>query len=348
MNTFNTADVAVTASMSIDSAAKLDVDLTASIRPLFVLGPPRSFTSVVGAMLGQHPQMYGLPETHLFSYETMAARRLSCLEATYPMGHGLLRAVAELYFNEQNEATIKLADAWLRRRSHFTTGYLFEVLANKVYPRILVDKSPSVVYKIQFMQRIYDMFPEARFIHLLRHPRGHGESVMKYIEERKQRGAIPPTHWLLHLSTYPHRRENGTEPLRRCSVLDPQRGWYTLNRTIGLFLESVPENQKLQLRGEDVLTDPDRELQRVATWMGLRDDDEAIQEMKHPERSPYACFGPANARYGNDAHFLENPALRPLRGGKAALSLEGPLSWRADGAEFLPKVKLLARSFGYQ
>src|SRR6516225_5669539 len=77
--------------------------------PLFILGLPRSFTSVVAAMLGQHPQMYGLPETHLFSYETMEERSEACSQATYTMAHGLLRSVAQLYFNAQTDRTIKLA-----------------------------------------------------------------------------------------------------------------------------------------------------------------------------------------------------------------------------------------------
>jgi hypothetical protein len=39
-------------------------------RPLFILAPPRSFTSVICGMIGQHPQMYGLPEVNLFAGET--------------------------------------------------------------------------------------------------------------------------------------------------------------------------------------------------------------------------------------------------------------------------------------
>ena len=38
---------------------------------VIMLGPPRSFTSVVSAMVGQHPQLYGLPEVHLFTTETV-------------------------------------------------------------------------------------------------------------------------------------------------------------------------------------------------------------------------------------------------------------------------------------
>ena len=38
-------------------------------QPLFILAPPRSFTTVTSAMIGQHPEMYGLPETNLFVAE---------------------------------------------------------------------------------------------------------------------------------------------------------------------------------------------------------------------------------------------------------------------------------------
>ena len=30
--------------------------------PLFILAPPRSYTSLFNAMIGQHPEAYGLPE----------------------------------------------------------------------------------------------------------------------------------------------------------------------------------------------------------------------------------------------------------------------------------------------
>ena len=39
---------------------------------LIILGPPRSFTTVVSAILGQHPPMYGLPEVPIFGAETMS------------------------------------------------------------------------------------------------------------------------------------------------------------------------------------------------------------------------------------------------------------------------------------
>jgi hypothetical protein len=113
------------------------------------------------------------------------------------------------------------------------------------------------------------------------------------------------------------------------------------------FLDGLPKGQQMCVRGEDLLRDPDAYLRRIAAWLGLRTDNEAIQAMKHPEQSPYAGFGPLNARLGNDPSFLENPALR--NGPQARKpTLEGPLRWRRDGGEFSPEVKELARAFGYR
>src|SRR5713226_498316 len=310
---------------------------------LIILGPPRSFTTVVSAMLGQHPQMYGLPEIHLFGAETMAEWWEQCALATFNMDHGLVRVVAQIYFGEQTETSVKRAAGWLRRRSHFTTGLLIEELAQKVSPRILVDKSPSIVYRCESLERVYAVFPRARFLHLVRHPRGHGESVIRYLDGRRKLGPVPPSHWLLHLASFPEGSSAGGEAARVLDI-DPQRGWYALHTNICKFLESVPEPQKLRMRGEDLLTDRDQGLAKIAEWLGLRTDSEAIEEMKHPERSPYACFGPPGAYFGNDRSFLRAPTLRPERA--ESHTLEGPLSWRKDGRSFRPEVKELAAKFG--
>jgi hypothetical protein len=311
---------------------------------LVILAPPRSFTTVVSHMLGQHPQMYGLPETHLLTAETMAEWWNLCSEATFNMDHGVLRVVAELYFGGQTECAVKRASGWLRRRSHFTTGAFLELFAERVHPRVLVDKSPSIVYDIKYLQRVYQVFPRARFLHLVRHPRGQGESVMKYLRGRQKLGPVPSSHWLLHLASFPG--PTTSDQPQPAPKLDPQNAWYALNMNICDFLKSVPDDQTMRIRGESLLADPDRGLREVAAWMGLRTDSEAIEEMEHPERSPYAGYGPRGALYGNDRLFLESPALRPGR--MESHSLDGPLSWRKDGQGFVPEVRLLAQQFGYE
>jgi len=314
----------------------------AIVEPLFVLALPRSFSSVVCSMLGQHPQMYALPETQFFLTETVGHWWKLASRSQAPLTHGALRAVAQLYFGEQTEATVNLARGWLMRRSHFTTAYLLEELAAKLSPSVLIDKSSIVVYRLENLQRIYRMFPGARFLHLVRHPKGHGKSVMKYFRERRKSGPLPRAHWLQQLASYP----SAAAKMKKPQELDPQRAWYALNVNIQEFLKTVPDNQKMLIRGEDLLSDPDNGLKEIAQWMGLRTDADAIEQMKHPERSPYASFGPVGARFGNDRFFLESPELRPERA--EPQSLEGPLSWRSDGYGLFPHVQQLAIQFGYR
>jgi hypothetical protein len=338
-------------------------DAPAWADPLFIFAPPRSFSSVVGTMLGQHPQMHGLPETHLFGDETIEQWWARSSQETFQMAHGLLRAIAQLCFREQTESSIKLAAGWLRRRLSFTSGMVFEELARRVYPSILVDKSPNMVYSLESMRRAYQFFPQARFIHLARHPRGHGESVLKYLAElakpeyhlptvdavptlksRAMLGRVP--QWISDLASFPYSSPSQGGDSQSALGVDPQRGWYVLNMNVVIFLKSIPRSQWMTVRGEELLTNPDRGLRQIVAWLGLRADGEAIEEMKHPERSPYACFGPPGARFGNDIFFLQNPALRPAQA--KPQSLEGPLGWRPDGQGFFPEVKELARYLGYR
>jgi hypothetical protein len=129
-------------------------------------------------------------------------------------------------------------------------------------------------------------------------------------------------------------------------VLDPQLVWYRVNANIVKFLATLSAKQQMRIRGEDLLSDPDYHLQEIAGWLGLRTDPAAIEEMKHPEHSPFARVGPWNARAGGDGKFFRHPALRI---GKAQeQSLEGPLPWRGDTLGFRKQVRELAQQFGYK
>ena len=296
--------------------------------PLIILAPPRSFTSVICAMLGQHPEMYGLPEVNLFATETMREREAVVARPRWSE-HGLLRAVAQLFAGEQSIQSVSLARRWLEIRADCACVHVFRELAEQVSPLRLVDKSPRTVLSCEYMQRVRRAFPNTKFIHLLRHPRSFGESLW-------QLGGRPAARKLgaLDYSTNP-------------PTLDLQKAWYKLTVNVITFLDGVPPEQWLRIRGEDLLAEPDQHLRDVCEWLEASVDDEAIGAMKHPEQSPYACFGPVNASLGSDPGFLRAPALRPRSGGEQP-TLEGPLSWREDGEGFSPEVVELANELGYQ
>jgi len=283
---------------------------------------------VISAMLGQHPQMYGLPEVHLFVADTVG-ELFFFYKITGPRRtHGLLRTISEVYMKTQNKKTIDLAKAWLIKNKDTSTAEVFQKIVSKVDPKIVVEKSVTTVWKPANLQRVNRIFPNARYIHLTRHPRGQCESM---IEALKTETGL--TREMLDHSTNP-------------PTTDPQILWYNIHSNIVNFLENVPQERYMRVKGEDVIQDPDTYLREMSGWMGLRTDDEAIEEMKHPERSPYSKLGPPNAPFGNDPKFIKEPALRPARA--KVLSLEGPLSWRDDIPGFTDEVKEMARLFGYE
>lgn len=296
--------------------------------PLVVLSPPRSFSSLTSAMLGAHPQSAGLPELQLFLADRM--EQLLKFFALSPgnLQDGLLRSVAQLYFGEQTDATVDQAKGWLAERKHLSTTAMFQTLAAEVAPQVLVEKSIATVWRPEFLRRMRRAAPHARFLHLLRHPRGQCTSLISLIGHREA-------------SIAADLKDHSTDP----PTFDPQIAWLQIHQNILRALADVPDEQVMRVRGEDVLADPEQHLARIARWAGMRDDDEAIEAMLHPERSIFARVGPPSAPFGSDPKFLENPVFRPQQA--KPQSLDGPLSWRDDLPGFVPEVLEQARAFGY-
>lgn len=298
--------------------------------PLFLLAPPRSYTSLMNAMLGQHPQCFGLPELCLFNVERLFqlwVRTTDEMGSEAKTRHGLLRAVAEIYSGEQTMDSVRMATHWCAARQNHSTAQIYQELVAKIDPLVAVEKSPAYTVDIQRLFRIEAAFPDARYIHLTRHPVGQCKSVMSLYDGT----------FALFV--------NSIDFLDDRAVVEPQFAWYDLNINILNFLDTIPPERQMRLRGEDMMSDPPKYLQAVCRWLGLRDDVDAIDDMMHPERSPFACFGPLDAMFGNDPNFLSGPTFRPHK--VKVPPLDRPVPWREDGKGLYPRVVELARELGY-
>jgi hypothetical protein len=311
----------------LERPADSDANHLVAFDILVILAPPRSFTTVMSAMLGQHPQLYGIPETYLFTCDSVD-EWATLYRGTDHM-NGALRAIAQAIFGQQTKPTVNLARQWLQARSHLTTSEALRLLARRVAPRILVEKTPAASDRLEFMQRMLREFPQARFLHLTRHPYGQAMSRL----ERRFNGV---------------RADGPTSLVEAAQSLgeDPARLWLATHKTILRFLQDVPEEQQLLARGEDVLNAPDEALRRIAGWLGIHADDEAIDAMKHPERSVFAQVGPPNALRGGDEKFFHDPVLRPTSGDLPRL--DSPVPWSPDAVGLSSDVRQLASGFGYE
>lgn len=208
------------------------------IRPLFVGGCERSGTTMLGAMLGAHSLCVCVPESNFI--EQLLAGGAFDPDAVEPravlasiVAHERYRVLWKLPLDpaevDPAEVGSTFADvlAWLVRAYARRLG--------KPDAPVWVDQTPSNFKRGLTMLR---MFPDARFVHIVRDGRGVAASVL-------------PLDW-------------GPNDIIRAAE------FWLARCAVGLAAESHfgPE-RVLRIRYEDLLTQPETALRRIASFAGL-------------------------------------------------------------------------------
>jgi hypothetical protein len=294
------------------------------LSPVFVLAPARSNSSVVTAMLGQHPELCVFPELALFRKQTVgelladppgwkgapAGQRMA----------GVYRSLAELHDGAQTSDTVEAAARWVEARSSWPVAELLDHLLELAAPRTGIEKSPESSSRDEYLERLVAAYPRARYLHLTRHPRTSVASMHRAWAERG--------YWQVAPELFHH----------FCLGV-----WYHQHRRIDELVRSLPPERALRVRSEDVVNDPATALPRVCRWLRIDAGTRAIERMSHPEDSPYAVLGPESAAGGWDAGFLADPVLHPV---ELPGSLDLPAGWVADPWLGLASREL-AKRLGY-
>ena len=261
--------------------------------PVFVLVPARSYSTVSVAMLARHPDLFGFPELSLFRAPDvggMLAGRAgqTSLQAQVFRNHltGVLRAVAYLHEGAQTADAIDRAERWLAERSDWPTVRLMDHLLDIVAPRTGIEKSPDSTSTDTALDACVNAYPNARFLHLTRHPVATQRSMFE--QARIWDG-------------------DGLGKSDRAAL-----AWYQSHSRIAKKLAPMPARQWLRVRAEDLLRDPDTTLRRVCEWLELPCGDGIVDRMRHPEDWCFAGNGPDGNLLGGDDKFMTDPALRQI------------------------------------
>jgi len=293
--------------------------------PVFLLAPPRSYSTVSIALLAGHPLLYGLPETNLFTGETLgeqisAANRLGVKNA-WTQFTGLARAVAQLHEGRQDPAALSRAAVWLRERSAESPKQLMDHLLGLVSPRIGIEKSPLTVGSAQALTTCMRAYPNARYLHLVRHPVSTQRSMLALYDT-----FLFPPQMTRH------------ERVRRCLLT-----WYSCHLRIEQAMRALPTGQWLRVRAEDLIGRPRTWLPHVLDWLGLDHDEAIIGRMIQTEQWEFARWGEEAGFGGGDPKFLNDPGLRPVP--PPAPDVIDPGWGISDGAR--ERIATLARHLGY-
>lgn len=291
--------------------------------PVVILAAPHSEAARVAAMLGRHPRAYHLPELRLFYCDSIG-ELLSLFEHTGErVADGLLRALAQIFFGGQTDAGITGAQRYLRRRADWSTAALFHAICEAVAPRVPVLHDCCAPMRVTELDRWFDAAPQARFIHLVRHPLGFSQAANEQLSTRVY---YPPDY----ADSYDgHHR------------LDPQLLWYRVNDTLTRELNAREDSHEYQLVLETLLRDAPAELSSLCAWLQWEANSNTTELMLHPEQSAFSVPGPLSAPKGIDSTFLESPEF------SAPLSLGATIS-HLQYAGFAQEVISAASAYGYR
>lgn len=296
--------------------------------PILIVGPPGPQLSRLAAMLGRHPAAGDLPELNAFLAPTVTGLFEIGRLSDGLTSAGLLRATAERLHGRQDEEAVRSAERWLARRLDWRAADLFDEFSRWMAPRTLVSADATIAWRPDFLDRLLEQCPEMRLVHLVEHPRSWCAGRVAALADK--------------LFIAPDYKDYAVNP----PLLDPQLAWLRAHCNLAETSSWLPPAQYRTVTVEHLQMTPEAALAELCGWLGWPAAPEAIAAMLRPEDSPFAGYGPSRALLGADADFIREPAfLRRLR---SRDTLDGPLSWRPDGAGFAGEVLRVAERYGYR
>ncbi|MGL5858297.1 MAG: amino acid adenylation domain-containing protein [Angustibacter sp.] len=209
--------------------------------PVFLLSAPRSGSTLLRVMLAGSPDLFVPPELELLGFDSMAERTRALEGPNSYAQDGLARAVRELLGGDPQEA-----HHFIECHRDLTIGGFYELITRQLGHRRLIDKTSTYAMDMSALRRAGRLFPEARYLHLVRHPAG---MIASYQEVK-----------LDQVFRHPH----DFAPRQLAELI-----WLVSNLNVEEFLQSVPAEQQLRVRFEDLLDDPAETLRNVARFVGV-------------------------------------------------------------------------------
>jgi hypothetical protein len=263
--------------------------------PLFILSPPRSFSSLISSMIGQHPEMHAFPELQVFGHESLLDMMIQNLDLNRMASPGSIRSIAEVHEQVQTNESCTRAWLWIQKHSDMSPVDFFNYLREQIDPLIAVEKTPPNTLKISRLGQIITAYPNAKFLHLTRSVVGNHKSLQEYLADM-----------LKLLKSVDSEQPTAQNVYREY----PASIWLVSHRNILSVKPIIKQGHYLRLKGEDVLNKPSGILRQLCQWMEIDSSPSCIEAMMRPHESPYACIGPRIAYGGNDGKFMRQPVLR--------------------------------------
>ena len=211
---------------------------------LFVIGSPRSGSTLLARMLGSHSLIYGRPEPHLLTPLAHLGYYAKVDKAPYDAVLGaesIQQFVQDLPHREQD---------YIDACRAYSDGLYHRMLETKPGKRFFLDKTPAYALVLDFLARIY---PAAKYVVLTRHP-------------------------LAVFSSYAESFFNGD--FQAAHEYNPILERYV--PAIAKFLRQRPVPM-CHIVYEQLVTDPERWLKEMFAFIGVPHEPGAVEYGRHEE-----------------------------------------------------------------
>ncbi len=203
--------------------------------PVFVVGMPRSGTTLLSSMLGAHSDLVMAPETHYFT-RCWTGEPLSGAADAKRMLDRLLQqpGIADMELSDEERATIR-AQAEMPEPTHASVlRTVIETFAARTSARAWGEKTPDHLRYVPEMAR---QFPKAVFLAIVRDPRDVCLSLQSV-------------------------------PWNRDTLLEQAWTWRSYVDRMEDYRADYPD-RFFDLRYEDLITHPARELRAVCDFLAM-------------------------------------------------------------------------------
>ncbi len=233
---------------------------------IFVVGYGRSGTTMMGHILGNHPDVYMFRELNFFEklWDRKHERPLSISEASdlaarliciNNHGYGNLRDHSE-YEEKGRKIVDSITEKTISPIQVYETFLRYTATENG--KSIPCEQTPGYVF---YLREILDIFPEAKIINMIRDPRDVLVSRKKKWRQYSLRIKPIPLHRTFRTWVHYH-------PIS-ISFL-----WKSAVKMAQTF---VDDEHVHQLRFEDLLLNPEEEIQKVCDFVGISYRDSMLE-----------------------------------------------------------------------
>jgi len=228
------------------------------LSPIFIIGNPRSGTSMFRLMLTSHQNLAIAPESGFMLWWKNKYSDWSDKDNTSRLDEFISDLFTSRRFEywELNESEVK---SFIQKKQPDSYSELIALVY--MFWAKKIDKEGAIWgdknnYYLNHISELIELYPDARFIHIIRDGRDVATSYMKLSEIKNK----------VHLA-----------PNLPDEINVIAKEWSSNISTILSSLSKLDDNQYTEIRYEDLISDPEKELQRICDFLNLVFDNDMLE-----------------------------------------------------------------------